>query len=427
MAGNQLGKTWAGAFEAAMHATGRYPDWWRGRRWDRPIVAWAAGVTALSTRDNVQRLLLGRPGSHGTGTIPKDALIEAVNARGIPDLADHIRVKHAAGGESLIYLKTYEQGREKWQGETLDWLWLDEEPPEDIYTEGLTRTNTTGGMVWLTFTPLKGMSEVVERFLLGKPSPDRAVTQMTISDAEHYSEAERARIIESYPEHEREARANGVPIMGSGRVFPIAESAIKCDPIEIPSHWVQLGAMDFGWDHPFAAVKLAWDRDADCIYVTAAYRQSQATPVIHAAAIKPWGVLRGQEQWLPWAWPHDGMQHDKGSGQQLATQYRAQGLKMHNEHATHASGGYGVEAGIMDMIDRMKTGRFKVFSTLTDWFEEFRLFHRKDGIIVKERDDLMSATRVGCMMLRIGRMFLRASSGIGRSHVAEGVGEVSEW
>jgi hypothetical protein len=222
----------------------------------------------------------------------------------------------------------------------------------------------------------------------------RHVTSMTIYDVEHYSDAEREQIVASYPTHEREARAKGVPTMGSGRVFPIPEESIRVEPQAIPRHWPQLIAMDFGWDHPFAAVHIAWDRDADCVYVCKAYREKLATPVIHAAAVRPWG------DWIPCAWPHDGYQHDKGSGDQLKALYAAQGLKMLSEHATHAEGGFGTEAGIMDMLDRMKTGRLKVFSNISEWFEEFRLYHRKDGKIVKERDDLMSATRIGVMMLR---------------------------
>ncbi len=73
---------------------------------------------------------------------------------------------------------------------------------------------------------------------------------------------------------------------------------------------------------------------------------------------------------------------------------------MLGERATFPDGSNGVEAGIMELLDRMQTGRLKVFSTLTDWFEEFRMYHRKDGLVVKERDDLMSATRYGLMMLR---------------------------
>lgn len=182
--------------------------------------------------------------------------------------------------------------------------------------------------------------------------------------------------------------------MGSGRIFPVAEEIITCEPREVPKHWPQIVGLDFGWDHPTAAARLAWDRDNDTIYVTACYRRSEAVPAIHAASIKPWGA------WIPVAWPHDGLQHDKGSGDQLKEQYKSHGLKMLPEQATHAEGGNGVEAGLMEMLERMETGRFKVFKGLADWFEEFRLYHRKDGKIVKERDDIMSATRYAVMMLR---------------------------
>src|SRR5262249_43107249 len=139
MAGNQLGKTLAGGFEVAMHATGRYPDWWRGKRFEKPTVGWAGGVTGGVVRGTVQMVLVGRTGQEGTGAIPKDAIAELVSARGIPDLLDTIRINHVSGGVSIIVLKSYLSGREKFQGETLDYVWLDEEPPADIYTEALTR------------------------------------------------------------------------------------------------------------------------------------------------------------------------------------------------------------------------------------------------------------------------------------------------
>src|SRR5215510_493165 len=122
MAGNQIGKTLAGGFEAAMHATGRYPDWWKGRRFDRPTVGWACGVTGEVVRDTVQKILVGRTGQEGTGAIPKDAIAELVSARGIPDLLDTIRIKHVSGGTSVIGLKSYATGREKFQGETLSFV-----------------------------------------------------------------------------------------------------------------------------------------------------------------------------------------------------------------------------------------------------------------------------------------------------------------
>ena len=223
---------------------------------------------------------------------------------------------------------------------------------------------------------------------------DRAVIRMTIDDAEHYTQEERDAIIASYPPHEREARVKGVPSMGSGRVFPVPQQDIECDPLPIPAHWVRIVGIDFGWDHPTAAVELAWDRDADVIYVTKEYRKREATPVIHAAAIRAWG------EWLPVAWPHDGLQHDKGSGETLAEQYRKQHLNMLPEKATFEQGGNGLEAGVMDMLDRMQTGRWKVFSTCKLWLSEFLIYHRKDGLIVDVRDDLLCASRYGLMMKR---------------------------
>ena len=173
MAGNQLGKTLAGGAEWAYHLTGRYPDWWVGKVFDCPVRAWAAGVTSESTRDNPQRILVGPPEQEerwGTGTIPGDAIIDIERGRGVPNGLDSIVVAWGGGGDvqqqqSALSFKSYEKGREKWQGETLHGVWFDEEPPLDIYSEGLTRTNATGGITIITFTPLLGMSDVVMLFL----------------------------------------------------------------------------------------------------------------------------------------------------------------------------------------------------------------------------------------------------------------------
>lgn len=254
---------------------------------------------------------------------------------------DTVRVRHISGGVSALAIKTYDQGRESWQGETLDLVAFDEEPPEDIYMEGLTRTNATGGRVWLTFTPLLGMSEVVRRFLFDR-SPDRIDINMTIKDALHYSPEERARIIASYPAHERDARTRGVPILGSGRIFPVVEETLAYEGMAFPPHWLSIAAMDFGWDHPTAAVWGRWDRDSDTVYLYDAYRVKEATPVIHAAAIRARGA------WIPMAWPADGLQHSKDSGEQLAEQYRQQGVNMLPDHAQFSDGSVGVEAGLME-------------------------------------------------------------------------------
>jgi hypothetical protein len=221
----------------------------------------------------------------------------------------------------------------------------------------------------------------------------RHVTRMTINDAEHISPERRAEIIDSYPPHEREARIKGIPALGSGRIYPIAEEDISVAPFPFPPHWGQIAGMDIGWDHPTAAVKIAWDRDSDVMYVVACYRRSKATPLEHAATLRNWG-----EQW--WAWPMDALQAGKRDGRTIREDYVSSQLNMLATHATHADGGVSVEAGVIEILTRMQTGRFKVFANLADWFEEFRLYHRSDGKIVKDHDDLMDATRYAVMMRR---------------------------
>jgi phage terminase large subunit-like protein len=180
MAANQVGKTYCGAVETALHLTGRYPSWWEGKRFDKPTRGWVGSDGYLAVREAAQKRLVGPPeveSEWGTGMIPGDDLLEWSRAAGVPNLLDSVSVQHYRNvgsneqprfekdGVSVLGFKSYDQGRAKWQGATLDFVWFDEEPPEDVYVEGLTRTNATGGIVWLTFTPLNGMTALVQSFI----------------------------------------------------------------------------------------------------------------------------------------------------------------------------------------------------------------------------------------------------------------------
>jgi phage terminase large subunit-like protein len=173
MAGNQLGKSYSGAAETAIHLTGLYPEWWTGRRFRAAPRLWAGSKTTEVTRDTCQRLLVGEPKDEarwGTGFIPAERLINWNRRSGsAANALDNVTVRHVSGATATLGFKSYEQGREKWQGETLDGVWMDEEPPLDIYVEAITRTNTTTGPIWITFTPLLGFSEVVRMFLEENP------------------------------------------------------------------------------------------------------------------------------------------------------------------------------------------------------------------------------------------------------------------
>ncbi|HAH1280201.1 TPA: hypothetical protein HHH21_002191 [Escherichia coli] len=407
-----------GVREVAFHLTGRYPGTkgypadgkyggeWKGKRFYEPVVFWIGGETNETVTKTTQRILCGRIEENdepGYGSIPKEDIISWKKSPFFPNLVDHLLVKHHTAdgvedGISICYFKPYSQGRARWQGDTIHGVWFDEEPPYSIYGEGLTRTNKYGQFSILTFTPLMGMSDVVTKFLKN-PSKSQKVVNMTIYDAEHYTDEQKEQIIASYPEHEREARARGIPTMGSGRIFQIPEETIKCQPFECPDHFYVIGGMDFGWDHPQAQVQLWWDKDADTIYVSRVWKAKEKT------AVQAWGAVKSWAHKVPTAWPHDGNQHEKGGGEQLKGQYADAGFMMLQEHATWPDGGNAVEPGITELRDMMLDGRFKVFNTCEPFFEEFRLYHRdENGKIVKLNDDVLSAVRYAYMMRRFAKM-----------------------
>jgi phage terminase large subunit-like protein len=173
IAANRVGKTFGiGGYETALHLTGRYPDWWVGKRFDGPVNWWAAGKSNETCRDIVQSALFGsvifdggRKSPDGRGLIPGDDIVTWNWKAGVVDLIDTAQIKHVSGGNSTIGLKSYQQGRGAFEGTAQHGIWVDEEPDMPVYTECLTRTMTTDGMIIATFTPLEGMSDVVMAYL----------------------------------------------------------------------------------------------------------------------------------------------------------------------------------------------------------------------------------------------------------------------
>ncbi len=170
IAANRSGKTYSACSEMAWHLTGLYPDWWQGRRFEKPIQAWAVGKKHETTRDILQKYLLGPRYDMGSGFIPKDLLIKTTTKSGIPDAILDVYIKHYTlgleDGVSTLSFKSYDQGIEAFMGTAQDVIHLDEEPlVQGLYSECLTRTMTTQGLIMCTFTPIEGMSEVVMSFL----------------------------------------------------------------------------------------------------------------------------------------------------------------------------------------------------------------------------------------------------------------------
>jgi phage terminase large subunit-like protein len=398
---NQVGKSLVAAFELAAHLTGDYPSWWAGRRFTAPIVAWACGVTAQAVRQSAQRLLLGREGDLGTGMIPADKLDKPTYNRAIPGAVDTVRVRHKSGGWSTLTFKSYEQGREKLQGETLHFAWCDEEPPVEHYMEIAARTTATDGSMVLTFTPLSGAGEVVRMFHPRPNTPDRWMVRLTAKDVVdsghgHITEEMLARLTERYKDDpQREARLYGLPVLGEAAVYPTPRSELSIPAFNIPAHWRRIGGIDFGWQNA-AAAAIAHDPDADVVYLYDCQLLGKGPPRQHAEMLRRMGEI-------PWAWPHDAHTLDRGSGMAISKLYKDAGLDMLGNHATHEDGGIGVEAGIAKINDRMATGRFKVFDHLEPFFAEHSNYYRKDGKIAKGDDHILDALRYCVVMLRSAR------------------------
>lgn len=394
MAANRVGKTASMAVEVAYHLTGLYPDWWEGIRFHRPVQVWCLGVSGEQLRDVVVRELLGvylGDGKFdGSGLVPQRLIRQVTPAMGTPRLPRDVAVSHAAGNTSMVSFKSYTQGQHVLMGSSQDFIWIDEEPTDPtIYPQCLTRTATgndgKGGYVVLTFTPENGVTELVSQFMDHRVKGQH-LANVTWDDAPHLDQDTKDQLLSAIPEYQRDMRSRGIPVLGEGMVFPIAEEALKCEAFEVPAHYKRLAGIDFGITHPTCVVWTAYNPDNDTIYVYDVYKVEGEVPAVHASAIK----ARGKH--IPVIYPHDGDSTEKGSGRTLAEMYLEAGVMMIGKF-TNPDGTNYVEPGLMEILERMRTGRFKVFEHLKPWFEEFRRYHRKKGKIHKEFDDLMDATR----------------------------------
>jgi phage terminase large subunit-like protein len=409
-AANRVGKSFSEAVEMALHLTGQYPDWWEGHRFEYPILAWAVGITGDSTQKVLQKELFGTSMGKdikelGTGSIPRKhidfeylvkdghqiklAKIQHHDANGIPD------------GFSTIEFRSTQQGEHVLMGATVDYIWLDEEDPyrsDAIYSQCVTRTATTGGLVTITATPENGLTSLIDSFM-SDTTGYMYFQNATWDDAPHLSPLVREELLASIPDWQHDMRSRGIPIMGEGLIYGVSESAICIDPIEIPSHWQRVCGVDIGITHPTAAVWSAYDAASDTIYVYDCYHATDATPSVHGTAINARGP------WIPVVLPHDADNTERGSGKTVAMYYREAGVNAMFDTFYNPPGPDGktnnfVEPGLMDLLQRMRSGRLKVFSTCGRIFEEMRRYHRKDGKVVKTFDDAVDAMRYSALSVQ---------------------------
>jgi phage terminase large subunit-like protein len=389
-AANRVGKTTAAGCELVYHLTGEYPKDWKGKTFDGCTSWWVCGKSSETVRQILQPLLLGPVGQFGTGLIPKDTLefSSLSDAKKSSTGVSSFRVKHKSGGYSQVEFKTYEQGRQAFEG-TERSIWMDEEPPLDVYSECLLRTMTGDNCLMLTFTPLKGASDVVKSFsaegvyIDGEVGPGKFVATCTWDDVPHLDEEAKAELLASIPPFQRDARSNGIPSLGAGAIYPVPESEFVISPQPIPKHWKRCYGMDVG--SKTAAVWLAIDPDGGEIWAYTEYYKEREEPSIHTTGIKAKG------EWVPGAIDPASRGRSQIDGQQLMEMYENLGLNL--VKAVNA-----VEAGLYTVWELLSTGRLKVFSNCSYLLQEMRGYIRDEkGQVVKKADHLCDAMRYAVM------------------------------
>lgn len=388
--GNGSGKSFTVSTEDAYHMTGEYPEGWEGKVFKKATKGWAVCESGALWRGSMQEALLGKVGEEtGTGLLRKDLIIDTKSMPGVPGAIGQILVKHKSGGTSSLTVKTFDMGREKFQAETLDYVIFDEEPPEEVYVECIMRLRGVEGIrepgiCLMAFTPLKGLSDVVLRYLPNgrfppegthPEFPDRYAIPISWDDAPHLTEEDKKTMLAEMPPNERDARTKGIPALGSGRVYPISEDDIVCKPFEIPEYFPRAYGLDFGWNNT-AALWMAQDPVTQVKYLYAEYKKGKVQDSEHVFAIKQRG------DWMAGAAdPSGGGRRD--DGKMRIDYYRSLGLDLHPGHN-------GIMAGIGQVYNDLTSGMLKVFSNLHMFLDEIRIYRydaKDPNKVARNQDD----------------------------------------
>lgn len=409
IAPNGSGKSLCGGYADAVHLTGRYPSWWEGKVFKKPIKAWICGVDTKIVRDAIQQVLLGSIADMGSGLIPKDCIYEngKFNTRvkpGTPGAIESITIKHYTNdvfdGYSECYFKSYDQEVASYSGAAIDLIHLDEEPPLLIDTECSARIFRVDGIKYITFTPDKGLSDTMLQFfpdgnvITGEVGTGKYSVNFDMDDVPHFTDTEKKAFFDSLPPFQREAKFFGRPSAGSGVVYPIYEGDIQFKLKQgFPNpEWYRAYAMDPGWAKT-AVVWGAYNYESDIWYIYDCYYRGQQNAEIHASAIRTRGT------WIAGIIDKAANANDGQTSQgRIVDIYAKLGLDV-----ALSRFGKEVEAGILEVWNRLSTGRLLIASHLDPLFKELRLYRRDDkGNIVTSRGrdgtghDLLDCVRYLC-------------------------------
>lgn len=417
---NQFGKTTAAGGMVTFQTTQIFPPWYAG--WKQPklnlvrphtMIVWCFAPTWQMLRDGLQSRILGdvASGQVGTGIMPAENIVSLQMARGIAGAVDSAVVKRADGSTAVIRFKTYEQGREAAQSESVDFVVCDEMPTDmGLWSELLARLSATSGRIWLTATPRKQQSAIAQWYKEAD-HPERQIITATIDDAAHLTDAMREEMKARFANNPLEAatRLYGADFAGGGAIFntPMANYVATFDPAEFPSYYKWIIGLDPSHGglsasaHPAGAVLCGLDPDSQTLFVCDCLRLRNAMPETLVRSILSWP--QGD---APVAWGAAENQGTGGAPQTYAQLFKGLGLNMLREHAQFKTGGYALEPSLDQIEQMMAGGKLKIHRKCHDLFEEIQGYERDEntGKPIPLRDDLIAALRYAVLMMRYAKV-----------------------
>lgn len=385
-AGNQTGKTTAILYEAVTHLRLSYQDWWEGKRFKTATIGIIGAKNWELIRDGVQSKLLGDH-EHGTGLIPKADIVKCISAPGTPGAFSQIHIRNKRGTVSKLMFKTYDSGKDSWESMTIDFCFFDEEPPRDIYVEGSIRTLKKNGVTAIGFTPDSGLTDTVLEFFKDGDfkqgvEDDKFVTMCGWNDVPHLDEKKKESMMRLIPEYLREAKCNGLPYLGAGRVFPFNLDSYFVDSFPIPEYYEKFYGLDVGIKNT-ACVWVARDPDTQSMFIYDEYLCHDQIPNVHVGSLKERG------DWISGVVdPYLSVARSTTDGQRLIEVYQKLGLHLYPaERNTKESGIEALKVAFM-------SDRLKIFKNCRSLFTQLNLYHRDDkGKTGRTPDDLVDALR----------------------------------
>lgn len=415
IAGNRVGKTYTICGIGAMHLTGEYADWYTGKRFDKPVKLYFAGVDSNHNRGVPQAYFFGTSNRMltdeiGTGFIPRDKIVFESMLLEKKGVIQGASIRHKSGGYSTLEFKSYSQGSDAAQGFSAHIVVVDEQPPDEYFSELVKRTMITdqgSGLVYCGFTPLKGETPLVKKFWDLPPSdkyisrvksgkeiaidekdkPENkglnrwATVNANWDDVPHLTDEEKEETLAATPRYLWEAVRNGVPVAGKGRVYPHDLTKVTYSPTEvvIPDNWKWLIGVDIGFGErdPAAGVMVAWDEEKDIIYITDEFKKNVHTEDEFARAI--WSLDAN----VSVAWPDDaGRKGFKGQGtvQSLLTD---RGVNMlpdffKNPPDMRQKSHKALQPGFAHINSRLYSGKLKISTSCVLLLKEMSNYQYKE-------------------------------------------------